>query len=143
MNGMREISIVTLGVENLTESMKFYQGLGFRISKKSDESIVWFRTGSTVLGLYPMDRLAEDATISAKGSGFGGVVLAMNMVSKAEVDRMIDTARTLGAKVLKEPGMVFWGGYSSYFEDPDGHLWEVAWNPFTEVDADGRLKMDD
>ena len=139
MDGMREISMVTLGVRDLASASRFYEGLGFNKSSASDSNIVWFCTNSTVLGLYPWDLLAEDMNVKPKGSGFRGVALAMNMMDKDGVDRMIETARKNGAKIIKEPQMVFWGGYSSYFEDTDGHMWEVAWNPFTSVDADGRL----
>jgi uncharacterized protein len=138
---MREISMVTLGVRDLAASKRFYESLGFSISKNSDENIVWFSTGSTVLGLYPWERLADDVPVPATGSGFRGVTLAMNLTGKQAVDDLIEKVRTLGAKVLKEPQMVFWGGYSSYFEDPDGHLWEVAWNPFTPVDENGRMDL--
>lgn len=139
MDGMREISMITLGVNDLASASKFYESLGFTRSSASDANIVWFCTNSTILGLYPWDLLAEDMLAKPKGSGFRGVAMAMNMTDKEAVDRMIEKARAGGAKVVKEPQTVFWGGYSSYFQDMDGHMWEVAWNPFTPVDADGRL----
>lgn len=139
MDGMREISMVTLGVKDLAAASRFYEGLGFKKSSASDSNIVWFCTNSTVLGLYPWNMLAEDMQVKSDGSGFRGIAMAMNMTDKDGVDHMIEKARSGGAKIIKEPQMVFWGGYSSYFEDGDGHIWEVAWNPFTPVDADGRL----
>jgi len=137
----RVISILTLGVKDLAKSSTFYEGLGFSRSKKSDESMVWFRTGGTVLALYPWDLLAEDATVTTVGSGFRGITMAINLRSENEVDAFIDRLRKLGGKVIKEPQKVFWGGYSSYFQDLDGHLWEVAFNPFTPVDEDGNLDI--
>lgn len=138
---MKMISIITLGTRDIQRGADFYEALGFNRSEKSDENIVWFRTGSTVLGLYPWDALADDVGVASDGSGFRGVTLALNMRSKDEVDEMIERARGLGASIIKEPQDVFWGGYSSYFRDRDGHFWEVAWNPFTEVDEEGRLSL--
>lgn len=136
---MREISIITLGVRNLETSATFYESLGFVRSRKSDENIVWFRTGSTVLALYPWASLADDVGKAPGTSGFRGVTMALNMRSREEVDSMVEVAERAGARIIKSPKDVFWGGYSSYFEDPDGHLWEVAWNPFTDVEMNGRL----
>jgi predicted lactoylglutathione lyase len=139
---MRAISIITLGVKNLETSSRFYEDLGFVKSEKSDKSIIWFRTGSTVLALYSWLGLAEDAGVSDTGSGFRGVTLALNLQSKELVNEFIERVRRLGGRVVKEPMMVFWGGYSSYFSDADGHLWEVAWNPFTAVDEVGNLTIE-
>ena len=139
---MRAISIITLGVKNLEVSSRFYEDLGFVKSEKSDKAIAWFRTGGTALALYLWESLAEDVGVSADGSGFRGVTLALNMQSKELVDNFIERVRGLGGRIVKEPVSVFWGGYSSYFCDPDGHLWEVAWNPFTAVDDLGNIAMD-
>jgi predicted lactoylglutathione lyase len=138
----RMISIITLGVRDLAKSSKFYQELGFNISSHSDENIVWFITEGTVLGLYPWEAMADDAGISPKGSGFRGITLAINLKGENEVNAFIDHAQHLGAKVIKNPQKVFWGGYSSYFQDFDGHLWEVAYNPFTPVSEDGKLDIE-
>jgi hypothetical protein len=140
---MRTISVITLGVEDLDRSSKFYTDLGFEISSHSDEKIVWFRTGGTLLALYPWDLLAEDANLSPGSHGFRGVSMALNMGSKADVDHMVGVARNAGARVVKEPQEVFWGGYSSYIEDLDDHLWEIVYNPYTPVDGVGRLEMRD
>jgi len=139
---MRAISIITLGVRNLEMSSRFYEALGFVKSEKSDKAIVWFRTGGTALALYSWVSLAEDVGTSENSSGFRGVTLALNMQSRELVDKFIEKVRGLGAKIVKEPVSVFWGGYSSYFSDPDGHLWEVAWNPFTAVDDIGNLVIE-
>ncbi len=136
---MRAISIVTLGVKNLDTSSCFYEKIGFTKSEKSSRSITWFRTGSTILTLYPWTSLAQDAGVSESGQGFKGITLALNMQSRELVDEFIKTVRSLGGKIVKEPMPVFWGGYSSYFTDPDGHLLEVAWNTYTAVDEAGNL----
>jgi uncharacterized glyoxalase superfamily protein PhnB len=104
--------------------------------------IVWFRTGGTALALYSWKSLAGDAGVSDLSSGFRGVTLAINMQCKELVNEYIEKVRRLGGKIVKEPAPVFWGGYSSYFSDPDGHLWEVAWNPFTTVDDIGNLEIE-
>jgi predicted lactoylglutathione lyase len=125
----RIVSILTLGVTDLKRSTVFYEGLGFKRSLKSSDGMTWFATGGTVLALYPWGELAEDATIPREGTGFRGVTMAINLRSEAEVDLFIRKAEGLGGRIVKAPQKVFWGGYSSYFQDPDGHLWEVAWNP--------------
>jgi uncharacterized protein len=139
---MRAISIITLGVKNLETSSRFYTALGFEKSEKSDKEITWFRTGGTALALYSWESLADDAGVSENGSGFRGVTLAINLQSEELVDEFIEKVRRLGVRIVKEPVTVFWGGYSSYFSDPDGHLWEVAWNPFTAVDDVGNLAIE-
>lgn len=139
----RIVSIITLGVRDLKRSAAFYEGLGFIKSAKSDDDIVWFNTGGTVLGLYPWDAMAEDAGVPSKGSGFRGVTLAINLRSEKEVDQFVDKAKHLGAMLIKPPQKVFWGGYSSKFQDFDGHIWEIAHNPFMPADANGKMRMDD
>ncbi len=123
------ISMITLGVSDLETSSKFYQeGLGFP-KMESPPGIAFFTLNGSWLGLYPRDSLAEDATISPDGSGFPGFALAHNVVSDSEVDQVIEQAVSAGAALVKPPQKVFWGGYSGYFKDPDGFLWEVAHNP--------------
>ncbi len=138
----RSVSIITLGVSDLKRSARFYEGLGFDRSAKSDDDIVWFHTGGTVLGLYPWEAMAEDSGVSPEGSGFRGVTLAINLQNEKMVDEFVANAKKLGAKIIRPPEKVFWGGYSSKFQDFDGHIWEIAHNPFTPVDANGKLKMD-
>ncbi|MDX1335867.1 MAG: VOC family protein [Gammaproteobacteria bacterium] len=124
------ISMITLGVKDLTRSVKFYeQGLGFP-RMDSEPEVAFFTLNGSWLGLYDHDALADDATVAAEGSGFRGVTLAHNVSSEDEVDTVLAQAVTAGATLVKPGQKVFWGGYSGYFSDPDGHLWEVAYNPY-------------
>lgn len=124
------ISMITLGVRDLARSAKFYEeGLGFP-RMKSPPEVAFFTLNGTWLGLYGRDALAADAKVSAEGHGFGSFALAHNVHSEAEVDQVMSQAIRAGATTVKVPQRVFWGGYSGYFKDPDGHLWEVAHNPF-------------
>ncbi len=123
------ISMVTLGVRDLSASVKFYEeGLGFP-RMESPPEVAFFTLNGTWLGLYERDALAVDAKLSAEGSGFRSFALSHNVHSKADVDAVINQAIKAGATLVKTPENVFWGGYSGYFKDPDGHLWEVAYNP--------------
>jgi catechol 2,3-dioxygenase-like lactoylglutathione lyase family enzyme len=123
------ISMITLGVVDLETSIKFYkEGLGFP-KMESPPGIAFFTLNGSWLGLYPRNALAEDATVSPEGSGFSGFALAHNVSSEAEVDQVIQQAVSAGATLVEQPQKVFWGGYSGYFKDPDGYLWEVAHNP--------------
>lgn len=125
------ISIITLGVSNLEKSVVFYRdGLGFPTTYKEGEGIAFFQLQGTWLALYPSDTLAEDACLPSERARFGGFTLAHNVASKEEADRVIQLALTAGATLLKPAADTFWGGYSGYFADPDGHPWEVAWNPY-------------
>ena len=130
-----KIGLVTLGVKDVKRAKTFYKGLGFQVhGEDNDEAdMVMFKGEGTWLGLYPLHELAKDAQVSEEGSGFRGVTLAHNEPTKEDVDRVINEARALGAEVVKEAQEVFWGGYSGYFKDLDGHLWEVAMNPFTDL----------
>ena len=112
-----------------------------RESAASNESISFIEAGGVVLGLYGRAGLAEDVGVPEEGSGFRGVTLAHNVSSDADVDRVLDEAVQAGATLVKPGQKVFWGGYSGYFADPDGHLWEVAHNPFSPLDADGRMTL--
>lgn len=123
------ISMVTLGVRNMAASVKFYEeGLGFP-RMESPPEVAFFKLTGTWLGLYGRDALADDATVSPLGSGFESFTLAHNVHSEAEVDEVINQAVEAGATLVKKPNRVFWGGYSGYFKDLDGHLWEIAHNP--------------
>jgi uncharacterized protein len=137
-----KINIITLGVKDLNKTLDFYEkGLGWKRSAASQDNIIFFPLNGIVLALYPRDLLAEDATVSQDGNGFSGITLAYNTRSEKEVDDVIAKVKTLGATIVKDPQKVFWGGYSSYFKDPDGHLFEVAYNPFLEMDEKGNLLM--
>jgi catechol 2,3-dioxygenase-like lactoylglutathione lyase family enzyme len=123
------ISMITLGVSDLETSVKFYErGLGFP-KMDSPPGTAFFTLSGKWLGLYPRDLLAEDATVPSSGDGFSGVTLSHNVTSETEVEAVIGQAVEAGAKLVKPPQKVSWGGFSGYFEDPDGHLWEVAHNP--------------
>ncbi len=136
------LSIVTLGVSDLDRSTRFYEALGWHRSAASSPEIVWFRTADSVLGLYPHEELAADAGVPSVGEpAFRGVTLAVNLESPALVDAAMETAVAAGAGVVKPPVPTSWGGYSGYFEDPDGHLWELAHNPFFPFTEDGSLDL--
>jgi len=125
------ISIITLGVSDLGRSVKFYRdSLRLPTNYKEGEGIAFFQLKGTWLALYPSDSLAEDALLPAERSRFGGFTLAHNVASPADADAVIAEALAAGATLLKPAADTFWGGYSGYFADPDGHPWEVAWNPF-------------
>lgn len=141
------VSIVTLGVSDLGRAVAFYRdGLGWPLSAgASNEEIVFFKTGGTVLALYPRDELAADANVEddSRSDGFSGFTLAQNVDDKEQVSRILREAEAAGAAIVKEAQDVFWGGYSGYFADPDGHLWEVAWNPYVAFAEDGGLELPD
>jgi uncharacterized protein len=137
----RRISIVTLGVTDLARSREFYERLGWRRSSASSDAIVFFQAGCMALALYPGTELANDAHTSAEGQGFRGFSLAYNARSREEVDAVLADAQKVGATILKPPQEAFWGGYSGYFSDPDGFLWEVAWNPFFPIAESGALQL--
>lgn len=125
------ISIVTLGVTDLRRSVAFYRdGLGFPLSDHSDKNIAFFDLRGTWLALYPRQALAADAGLQAKDAGaFPGFTLSRNLDSQAAVDAFMERASRAGAEMVKPAAETFWGGYSGYFRDPDGFLWEIAWNP--------------
>ncbi len=136
----QRISIVTLGVNDLEQSAAFFERLGWRRSG-NEPGIAFFQCGLGALALYPRDKLAEDVGISPQVSNFGGFTLAYNARSKDDVDAVLSQAKAAGAVVVKPARDVFWGGYSGYFQDIDGHFWEVAWNPFIALDEAGALKL--
>lgn len=137
------ISMVTLGVADLDRARAFYEALGWRASKASQPTIVFFQANGLCLGLYGRQALADDAAVENAPAGFSGMTLAYNGRSKAEVDAVYARALDAGANPVKPPHAAFWGGYSGYFADPDGHLWEVAWNPFFPLDERGNLFLPD
>jgi catechol 2,3-dioxygenase-like lactoylglutathione lyase family enzyme len=128
------ITLVTLGVSDLARAIRFYRdGLGLP-QRATPESVAFFEMRGMWLSLYAREALAEDATVSPEGSGFRGFTLAHNVRSPEAVDRLLAEAVAAGATLVKPGQKVFWGGYSGYFADPDGFLWEVAWNPDLPVD---------
>jgi predicted lactoylglutathione lyase len=136
------ISLITLGVADVARATAFYEKLGFVRSKKaSQESVSFFRAGPVVLALWNRDAQKEDAEADELWTGNGGIVVAQNMASEAEVDAMMVRAEAAGASILKPAAKTFWGGYDGYFADADGHVWEVAFNPFWPLDEDGRIDL--
>jgi uncharacterized protein len=135
------VTLITLGVADMVLARRFYEALGFKASRDSNDGVTFFDAGGVVLGLFGRAALAEDAHVPDSALGFSGVSLAHNVASDAEVDAVLAEAVAAGAKLLKPGQKVFWGGYSGYFADPDGHLWEVAHNPFWPLDATGRIQL--
>ncbi len=127
------ISMITLGVDDLQRAIEFYEkGLGFP-RMESPPEVAFFTLNGTWLGLYGRKALAEDAQVSFEKGSFNSFALAHNLASEEEVDEVFEQAIKSGATPVKTPQKVFWGGYSGYFKDLDGHLWEVAYNPFAWV----------
>jgi uncharacterized protein len=138
------LSLVTLGVSDLAKSTTFYEALGFRRKSRGADGVAFFEAGGVILSLWPTAELAKDAEIaSTNPSGFRGMSLAWNCTSVAEVDRALARAMAAGATLIRAAQTVFWGGYTAYFADPDGHLWEVAHNPQFPFSTDGRLLLPD
>ncbi|MES2962286.1 MAG: VOC family protein [Bdellovibrionota bacterium] len=137
------LTLLTLGVTDLARTRAFYEkAFGWKAAKASQGDVVFFKTHGTVIALYPRHLLAEDAKVPAHGSGFSGVTCAFNVPTKEDVAKVLATAEAAGAVIKKPAQDVFWGGHSGYFADPEGHLWEVAWNPFSPLDEDGFMQMD-
>ena len=140
----QRLSMITLGVADLAASVRFYEDVvGWRRYKSGDdeEGIAFFQIGGMVFSLYPLDKLAEDVRVNAEGGGFRGCGLSYNARSEAEVDEIFAALAEKGARIVKAPEKVFWGGYSGYFADPDGHLFEVAYNPSWEIGQDGSVVL--
>ncbi len=134
------ISLVTLGVSDLTRARAFYEAMGWSTTADSQDDVVFFQAGGMVLGLWDRGRLAEDSGVD-DSSGWGGVTLAYNVRSPQEVRDVVADARGAGAEITKEPQETFWGGYSAVFLDPDGHPWEVAHNPGWQLEDDGSVTL--
>ena len=137
----QRLSIVTLGVRDLAKSRKFYEALGWRAANVKSDAIAFFQLGGIAFALYGRADLAKDAGVPDSAPGFSGISLAHNVRDKAEADAVIAHAVKSGGRLVKKAQDVFWGGYSGYFADPDGHLWEVAWNPFFPLDAKGAISL--
>ena len=137
----QRLSLVTLGVSDLARARRFYEdGLGWR--RGNDEpGVAFYEMPGGILALWSRESLAADARVADTGVAFGGMTLAYNARSRAEVDAVLAEAVAAGARLLKPAEEVFWGGYSGYFADPDGHVWEVAHNPFWTITADGRVSL--
>lgn len=135
------LTMITLGVADVAASTAFYERLGFKRSSASNENVTFFHTNGTVLGLFGREALAHDAGVEPFRPGPGAVSISHNLESGAAVDEAYAHAVACGAKPVKKPEKVFWGGYSGYFADPDGHLWELAFNPFAPLDDDGHMPL--
>lgn len=135
------VHLVTLGVADLAASTAFYESLGLEKSSASNAHVSFFQLGAVALGLYGRAALAKDAQVDAAGSGFAGITLAWNLISEAAVDEAFSRMVEAGGRRVKQPQQVEWGGYSGYVADPDGHLWELAYNPFFPFDAAGGLVL--
>jgi uncharacterized protein len=136
------LNIVTLGVADVARAKSFYKKLGLVENAMSSEHVGFFDINGIVLSLYGHDALADDAKMAHQPAAkFRGVSLAWNTESPEEVDATLKHAVACGASLIKAGEKVFWGGYSGYFGDPDGHLWEVAHNPFVTIDANQHLKL--
>ena len=136
----QRLSLVTLGVADLARARAFYEGLGWSTHAGPDDDVVFFQTGGMIVALWGRGQLAEDSGVDDVG-GWGGVTLALNVRSPAEVDAVIEEARAAGARIAREGAATFWGGYSGVFVDLDGHPWEVAHNPHWTVADDGSVSL--
>ena len=136
----QRLSLVTLGVSDLGAARSFYEGLGWHSNAAPDDDVVFFQAGGMVIALWSRAKLAADSGVEDAG-GWGGVTLAYNTRSEAEVDEVIETARDAGGRIAREPAETFWGGYSGMFVDTDGHPWEVAHNPRWEIGEDGSVRL--
>lgn len=137
------IHIITLGVQNIASARAFYEKLGWKASSVSSDAFVAFKGHGIVLCLFPEAMLAEDAHVPSERKGFRGLSLAYNVSSKEHVAKVLESAVQAGGMLMKPAQDVFWGGHSGYFADPDGHLWEVAWNPHWPLDANGNPSLPD
>jgi predicted lactoylglutathione lyase len=136
----QRVSLITLGVADLQRARRFYESVGWRTGASPADDVVFFQAGGMILALWDRARLAEDSAVEDAG-GWGGVTLAYCTRSPEEVDAVIAEARAAGARIGREPGPTFWGGYSGIFVDPDGHPWEVAHNPGWDMDEDGSVRL--
>ncbi len=137
MTSLQGISFVTLGVQDLERSAAFYRAMGLKPHPRSNNSTIFFQLQGQVLALYPRHLLAEDACIEVPGSGFGGITLARNVASGEAVSALLDRAVKAGGTLMRNASEPPWGGLRGYFADPDGHAWEVAWNPGMRRDDEG------
>jgi predicted lactoylglutathione lyase len=136
----QRVTVITLGVHDLARARRFYEALGWQTGAEAEDDVVFFQTGDMVLSLWDRSRLAQDSCI-ADTPGWGGVTLALNLGSPAEVDEVTEQARAAGASIGREPAETFWGGYSSVFIDPEGHPWEIAHNPRWTLTPDGGVSL--
>jgi len=136
------ISLITLGVADIAKATSFYEQLGFVRSKGvSQKSVSFMQAGGVVLALWGRDAQRDDALAREIWTGNGGMVIAQYLASDADVDAAMARAEAAGARILKRAAKTFWGGYDGYYADADGHVWEIAFNPFWQLDEQGRIKL--
>lgn len=136
----QRVSIITLGVEDVSRSRRFYEDLGWSGAQEVEET-VFFQAGGQAVVLWGRDKLAADAGLTDDGASFGGLVLAHNVRTREDVDQVVALAASAGAQVTRQPSDTFYGGYAGWFRDPDGHVWEIAWNPGLPLGDDGDLTV--
>lgn len=136
----QRVSLVTLGVHDLGRARRFYEALGWTTGAAPADDVAFFQAGGMVVALWGREELAADSGVEDAG-GWGGVTLAHNVRSPADVDAVVEEARAAGAAVTREPAETFWGGYSGAFTDPDGHAWEIAHNPSWTLADDGSVRL--
>ncbi|HSJ93864.1 MAG TPA: VOC family protein [Gaiellaceae bacterium] len=136
----QRVSLVTLGVRDLGRARRFYEALGWTTGAAPADDVAFFQAGGMVVALWGREELAADSGVEDAG-GWGGVTLAHNVRSPAEVDAVVEEARVAGATITREPAETFWGGYSGAFTDPDGHAWEIAHNPSWTLADDGSVRL--
>jgi catechol 2,3-dioxygenase-like lactoylglutathione lyase family enzyme len=137
----QRLTLVTLGVADVARSRAFYEALGWKASSASQDSVAFFQLVGMALALWGRQHLADDAGVPNSPPAFSGIALAFNARSEAEVDRVLAEAVRAGGRLVRAAHKTSWGGYSGYFADPDGHLWEVAHNPFWRLDEQGALHL--
>ena len=135
------LTLVTLGVADVARATSFFEALGWRKSSASNDDVSFFQLGGLALSVFGRQALADDANVSPEGSGFRGISLAINLESAAEVDRVAAEWLSCGGTMVKQPHRAFWGGYSGYVADLDGHLWELAHNPGFTLMPDGSMQL--
>lgn len=139
----QRISLITLGVASLEASRLFYERMGWRPAATKAEGVVFFQAGGMALALYPRPELRKDAGVRQDGASFAGFTLAYNTRSRDEVHDVALAAEKAGATILQPPQETSWGGYAAYFADPDGFVWEIAWNPSFPIAEDGSVRLPD
>jgi predicted lactoylglutathione lyase len=141
MNPMEQrVSVITLGVADLARARAFYEALGWRTNAAPEDDVVFFQAGGMIVSLWDRGKLAEDSGVE-NAAGWGGITLAHNVRSPAEVDEIVAAAEAAGGTVARPPAKTFWGGYSGVFRDLDGHPWEIAHNPHWAVHDDGAVTL--
>lgn len=137
----QRVTLVTLGVADLARAQDFYGRWGWTPHPSDADGVAFYQMQGAALALFPLDELAADQGRPAAPLGTGAITLAQNCADKAETDAVFDAGIAAGGTILKRPESVFWGGYSGYLADPDGHVWEIAWNPMWPLDKDGALTL--